>query len=188
MVTLVDLLLPILVSSIVVFFVSSLFHMVLPIHKNDYKQIPGEDDVRAAIRNANVPPGEYMLPCPKDMKDCQSPEILAKMNEGPVGVVIIRPNGPMQMGKALLQWFIYSLVVGFVAAYVASFTISAGAEYSLVFRVTGTIAIAIYALSNVMESIWKGVSWKIALKFVGDGIAYGLVTGATLAWLWPEAL
>jgi hypothetical protein len=188
MVAIADLLIPILLSAVFVFVVSSVIHMALPVHKSDYKKLPGEDEVRAAIRNAKVPPGEYMMPCPADMKDCASPEMVAKLNEGPVGMLVIRPNGPIRMGQSLMQWFLFSLLVGFISGYVASFTIVAGAESGLVFRVTGTVAIAIYGLSSFMDSIWKGVSWRITLKFLGDGIAYGLVTGAAFAWMWPAAV
>ena len=35
------------------------------------------------------------------------------------------------------------------------------------------------------ESIWKGQKWSITLKFVVDGVVYGIVTGVTFGWLWP---
>ena len=35
--------LPILVSAVFVFIVSSIIHMVLKYHRNDYKQLPDED-------------------------------------------------------------------------------------------------------------------------------------------------
>ena len=50
------------------------------------------------------------------------------------------------------------------------------------------IAVAIYALSNIMNSIWKGVRWGTTFKYVVDGIVYGLVTGGTFGWLWPKAM
>jgi hypothetical protein len=37
------------------------------------------------------------------------------------------------MTKPLIQWFIYTLIVGVFAAYVASRTLDAGAEYLKVF-------------------------------------------------------
>ena len=51
MVTLAALWLPILVSAILVFFASSLFHMVLPFHRSDYRKVPSED----AVMNAASP-------------------------------------------------------------------------------------------------------------------------------------
>ncbi|MFQ5505381.1 MAG: hypothetical protein ACE5F1_11370 [Planctomycetota bacterium] len=89
------------------------------------------------------------------------------------------------MGKNLVQWFLYSLAIGVFVAYVATMGPSRGAEYMEVFRMTGTVAILGYGVSSIPDSIWKGVSWTITLKFIFDGIVYSLVTDGTFAWLWP---
>ncbi len=47
--------------------------------------------------------------------------------------------------------------------------------------------IASYTMGGVPDSIWKGQSWSIALKFALDGIVYGLVVAGTFCWLWPDA-
>ena len=57
-----------------------------------------------------------------------------------------------------------------------------------VFRLTGTAAFLGYALTNVTNSIWKGVSWGVTAKFLFDGLVYALVTAATFGWLWPAPL
>jgi hypothetical protein len=43
--------LPILLSSVLVFIVSAIVHMVLKYHNKDYTRLPNEDAVRAAIRS-----------------------------------------------------------------------------------------------------------------------------------------
>ena len=48
---LADLWLPILLSAVFVFVASSVLHMVLPIHKGDYKKPPGEDAVLESMRD-----------------------------------------------------------------------------------------------------------------------------------------
>ena len=60
MVSLASLWLPILLSSIAVFVVSSIIHMASPWHKGDYPRIPREDEVRAALRPLAIPPGGYI--------------------------------------------------------------------------------------------------------------------------------
>lgn len=187
MVALLDLWLPILLSAVFVFVVSSVIHMALPIHKGDYKKLPGEAKVLDAMRGESVQPGSYMFPCCESMKDMGSPEMIDRLNKGPVGFLTVIPNGPMAMGKSLTQWFLFSLVISVFAAYIGTFSLNAGAEYMTVFRLTGTIAVLGYAISNVTDSIWKGVSWGITAKFFFDGVAYGLVTAGTFAWLWPSA-
>ena len=119
MVALSALWLPILLSAVFVFVVSSVIHMMMPMHKADCKKMPNEDKVLDALRANGVPPGEYMFPMPASMKDCSSPEMKAKFERGPVGSILIRPTKGMNMGKSLLQWFVYSLVVSTFAAYVA---------------------------------------------------------------------
>ena len=51
---LADLWLPIVLSAVLVFVVSSILHMVIPIHKGDYKKLPGEDQVLESMRGAGV--------------------------------------------------------------------------------------------------------------------------------------
>lgn len=179
--------LPILVSAIAVFVASSVIHMVLPIHKSDYRGVPNEEAFLEALRAAKVPEGEFMFPICSSMKDMGSPEFLAKLKRGPVGSILIRPNGACSMGKSLGQWFAYCVVLGLFIAYIASIGTPRGASFAQVFRITGAIAILGHAFSNVTNSIWKGVSWTITAKFVFDGVVYALVTAACFAWLWPAA-
>jgi len=54
MVSLANLWLPVLLSAVIVFFASSIIHMVLPYHRSDYKKLPDEDNVRAALRAAGL--------------------------------------------------------------------------------------------------------------------------------------
>lgn len=184
---LVDLWLPIVSSAVFVFVVSSVMHMLIPIHKGDHRALPNEDAVLDALREHGVGPGSYMFPCPSSMKDMGSPEMVAKYRRGPVGWMTVVPSGTLAIGKNLLQWFALSLLVSAVCAYVADFALSPGAEYLRVFRLTGTIAVMAYATGSVTESIWKGQAWSTTLKFVFDGLVYGLVTAGTFAWLWPSA-
>jgi hypothetical protein len=179
MVEVVALWLPILVSAVFVFLVSSVFHMLLPIHKNDYGRMPEEDRVLAALRGV-VPAGQYRFPYASSMKDMGSPEMQAKFKQGPIGTIVIQSG--MNMGKALGQWFVFCLV-----AYLTGLALPAGTEYMRVFRIAGTVAVLAHAFSNVNDSIWKGVTWDTTLRFAFDGLVYGLVTAGTFAWLWPAA-
>ena len=48
--------LPIVLSAVIVFVVSSVIHMFTPWHKGDYSKIPNEDRVMDALRPLNIPP------------------------------------------------------------------------------------------------------------------------------------
>jgi len=177
--------LPILLSSVAVFIASSVIHMALPWHKSDYRQVPQEGQVMDALRPFATPPGDYMLPRCSDMKQMRTPEFQAKLQQGPVMVLTVWPNGPMSMGRSLGQWFVYSLIVGGFAAYVACATLPPGAPYLHVFRVTGSVACAGYVLALWQISIWNRRSWTTTIKFSIDGLIYALLTAGFFGLLWP---
>ncbi|MHC5209847.1 MAG: hypothetical protein ACYTG2_03920 [Planctomycetota bacterium] len=183
---LIALWLPILLSAVFVFVASSVLHMAIPIHQNDFTKLPKEDEVLAAMRKQGVGPGDYMFPCPASMKDMASPEMVAKYNQGPVGQMTILPNGPINMGRSLLQWFLYSILISVFTAYVSMFALPHGSHYLEVFQVTGAAAVLGYAFASIPNSIWKGVKWSTTAKFVFDGVVYALVTAGTFGWLWPS--
>ncbi|MEO6594953.1 MAG: hypothetical protein ABIP94_09405 [Planctomycetota bacterium] len=74
--------LPILLSVVFVFLISSVIHMALPIHKSDFIDLPDEDGVRKAIRKANPAPGQYKVPHATSMKAASGPEFLVKIEAG----------------------------------------------------------------------------------------------------------
>lgn len=176
--------LPILLSAVFVFIVSSILHMVLPLHKNDWSGLENEEEVLAAMREHGVKPGLYMFPRPASMKDASSPEHAAKCKLGPVGFMTIMPSGLPSMGKALLQWFGLSLLISVFVAYLTDFALTADAHYTDVFRVAGTVAFLGYGIGAISESIWKGQRWGVTAKFLFDGLVYALVTAGTFGWLW----
>lgn len=186
MVSLTALWLPILLSAVFVFVASSIIHMVLGYHGSDYGKLPGEDDVGAAMREAGVQPGTYVLPHCKSPKDMGSPEMIEKYKRGPVALVTVTPNAPPAMGKLLAFWFVFCLVIGVFAAYLAGRTLGPGAEYLAVFRIAGTTAFLGYSAAEPIASIWKAQPWSVTLKHVFDGLIYALLTGGVFGWLWPS--
>ena len=54
MISLISLWLPILLSAVIVFIVSSIIHMLLPYHRSDFGKIPEEDKVMDALRKFNI--------------------------------------------------------------------------------------------------------------------------------------
>jgi hypothetical protein len=186
MVSLAALWLPILLSAVVVFLASFVLHMVLPIHRADYRRLPREDEVMAALRPFAIPPGDYMVPCAGGPKDLSSPEFKARLNQGPVAVMTVMKNGPFNMGRSLLQWFIYCLVIGVFAAYIASRATGADASRIQVVRFAGATAFAGYALAMWQDSIWYQRNWGTTLRYNVDGLIYALLTAACFGWLWPH--
>jgi hypothetical protein len=185
MVPLTALWLPIVVSAVIVFIASSIMHMLLPYHHSDYRPLPDEDKVRAALRGAGLTRGLYIFPfC--SHKDMKSPAMQEKYKEGPIGHITIFPPGPPAMPKFLGMWFGYCLVIGFFVAYLTGRTLAPGIHYLQVFRVAGTAAFLAYGLGQLSNGIWKGQPWGMTLKEVVDGLVYGLLTAGTFGWLWPR--
>lgn len=185
--SLLQLWLPIVLSAVGVFVASSILHMVLKFwHLPDYKAFSNEDEVAATLRKSVSGPGIYMLPfCSPE--NAKLPETKRKFDEGPVAIAFVRGNGMVSMGKTLAQWFVFCLVVSLFVAYVAGATLAAGADATQVFRIAGTVAFVAYAFGVIPYGIWWGQPWKSIFKDVIDGLIYGLITGATFAWLWPAA-
>jgi hypothetical protein len=186
MVPLMSLVLPILLSAVIVFVASAILHMVLPLHRNDFRKLPHEDEILDALRGFNVPPGDYAAPHaggPAAMKD---PVFVEKMQKGPILLATVAPGQPPSMAGNLLQWFLYSLVVSVFAAYVAGRALGPGGNYLDVFRFVGTTAFLGYSLALAQHSIWYKRSWATTLKSMFDGLVYALLTAGTFGWLWPR--
>ena len=177
--------LPILLSAVAVFMVSSVFHMAINLHKGDTRGLPNEAEVADAIRGGGAGPGEYLIPFCEDMKEMSTDEFKTKLERGPVLFMTVMPNGPWKFGQSLVQWFVYSIFLGIMVAYVGHLTLQ-GDDKVTVFRVLGTVAVLPYAVAYVQDFIWKGRAAKICLKFAFEGVVYGLLTGAIFAWLWPS--
>lgn len=178
---------PVVVSAVVVFVVSSILHMALKYHAADYKRLPNEDAVREALGKSALPPGLYQIPYCTNMKEMQDPAQKAKYEKGPVGLITIIPNGLPAMGKYLGQWFVFTFLVSFVAAYIARHTLQPGTEGLLVMRITGAVAFVGYGLTHILDSIWKGQPWANTGRSLFDGFIYAAATGATFWILWPKA-
>lgn len=176
--------LPIVVSGVALFFASWLAWMVLPHHKKEWTGLANEDALMGAIKNAGVVAGQYVFPYAECSADMNKEEFKAKTQAGPNGSLIVWA-GPCNMGVNLFCTIVFFLVVNFAIAYLAAMVIAPGADRWFVFRFVGTAGVITYGSANILNGIWFG------RKMVGDimdGIAYGLITGAIFAWLWPAAI
>jgi len=179
--------LPVIAAAVAVFVVSSILHMLLRYHKADYRPLPNEDAVRDALGRAAAAPCTYVTPYCADMKQMNEPAVREKYEKGPVAMVTVLPNGLPMLPKHLALWFGFTLLVSFLAAYVARKTLDPGADGLLVMRVTCTVAFAAYGAGRITDSIWKGQPWSNTFREMLDGALYALATGFTFLLLWPAA-
>ncbi len=178
---------PIALSAVLVFLASSVIHMASPWHKSDYPRFPNEDKVLDALRPLSIPPGDYFMPRATSMKDMGSPEFIAKMHKGPVVLMTVMPNGPMSMTRSLSLWFVYSLVIAFFAAYVASRALGTSATYLQVFRFVGVTVFLSYAAALWHVSIWYRRAWSLTIKATVDALIYACLMAGAFGWLWPRS-
>ena len=177
--------LPILLSAVFVFIVSSVVHMFLGYHNKDWSPVPDEDAFRRAVRPLGLPPGDYMVPRCTSMKDMGSPDYQAKLNEGPVLMMTVLANRVHPMGKSLTLWFLHCIVVSAFVAYLAAHAFPMVADDRAVFGFVAVAAFAAYGLADIPYSIWMSRSWATPLRTLFDALLYALVTAGTFGWLWP---
>jgi hypothetical protein len=177
--------LPVVISAVAVFVLSSILHMALKYHKADYKQLPDEDSVGEAVRKTSPGPGVYFIPYCMDMGQMKDPAMKKKFEDGPVGMFVLRPNGVPGMGKNLVQWFLFCFLVSFISAYIARHTLTFGTPGLEVLRITGAVAFAAYGFGYFQDSIWKLIPWSNSLRGLIDSAIYSVATGLIFLWLWP---
>jgi hypothetical protein len=178
--------LPILLSAVIVFVASSILHMVLPMHKSDYRKLPDEDAVLNALRTSGVTAGRvYHFPFTTH-KEMKSPQAIERFKRGPVGLLTVMPSGAPAMGKYLGLWFGYCLVISAFVGCLAAATHRVGTDYHRVFHFVALTAFLTYGVAQLQDSIWKAQTWRVTFKHVFDGLIYALLTAATFAWLWPK--
>src|SRR5207244_10700954 len=124
----------------------------------DYEQWPDEEKTLSTLRAAGLKRGLYVFPFGTH-KDMNSPAMIEKYNQGPVGMMTVFPSGPPVMPKFLGLWFAYCLLIGFFVAYLTGRTVAPGAQYLAVFRVAGTAAFLPYGPGHLGNGLGKGQAW-----------------------------
>ena len=182
MVPLTDLWLPILVSAIFIQIASSIIHMALPFwHRADYGKADDDRPFVDAMRSLRS--GMYLIP---RMPEKPTPEQTAEWSKGPSAIMYIRNPAAFSFGKTLVVWFLYCLVSGVFAAYIAGQTLAPGTDYLRVFQIAGATGTIFWSFgANFSDAIWYGKPWGSAIKYAIDGLFYGCLMGGTFGWLWP---
>ncbi len=176
-----ELWMPILISGAIVWIASALLHMVVPHHKGEWKGLPNEDALLAALKG--VAPGQYMFPfC--DMAQMKEPAFQEKMKNNPNGAVTVWA-GSVNMGKNLVLSLITYLVIGVFVAYIGWHAMNGEAvQYMDVFRMCGAAAFMAHGLGMLTHMIWFQV--KGFWTYLFDNLVYALLTAGVFGWLWPH--
>jgi hypothetical protein len=187
-ISLMQLWIPIVGSAVLTWIASGLFHMLIKHHNSDYQKLENEDDVADAVGRGSPKLGLHHFPHCADMSEMASESMQERFKKGPIGMVIIFPNGLPNMGKLLGQQLVYFLLGSTLIAYCASFALPAGSDFSTVFRVFSSIGFAAYGWATIPFSIWFGFQWSMTVKYLIDALIYAVIVAATFAWLWPAVV
>ncbi len=179
---LTSLLVPIVLSAVALFFASFLSWMVLQLHRSDWKKLEKEDAFLKAIRELDLPLGNYMFPGCQSPEEMKSDEYQQKWNDGPRGIMTVFPQ--VNMGKKLVLTFVYFLVISFTLAYLSTLAIAPGAEFMVVFRFVATAGLLAFLSAAVQHSIWfhNRISGHII-----ESIFYAVLVGLIFGSMWPAA-
>src|SRR2546427_2402197 len=156
--------LPILVSAVAVFVISSIIHMTPLWHKTDYPRFPNEDRVLDALRPIGIPPGDYLMPRPANPAEMRSPEFKEKMKRGPAVLLTGMPPWTGSLASNLSQWFVYCVLVSVFVAFITGSAVPPGAPpFTAVSRFAGTSGFVCYTSAPWHLPIWYKRSWGMTL-------------------------
>ena len=182
---LIQLWLPIVVAGVATFLLSAMVWMFLPHHKKDWRALPNEEAVLAAMRASPPSPGQYALPFLFDPKLRDDPAMKERIARGPNGYFTVIPSGMPAMGPMMAKSLVFNLVTSMLVGYVSWHALGEGAPFTEVFRIAGATSMMSYVLAMAPESIWFGRPWRTFWMQVIDAVMYGLATAAIFGWLWP---
>jgi len=186
-ITLAALWLPILLSSVAIFFASFVLWTISPHHKPDWKGLPNEDGVMDVLRDQGASqPGQYVFPYCASNDDMKSEAYQKKYADGPSGMLVIRPKGGWNMGSSLVQSLVYNIFLVAVAAYLATIGLTKATPTGDVFRFISTTVWLGCAGALGWGAIWWARSWSSIAKEAFDGLIYGLLSGGIFLWMWPS--
>jgi len=117
-----------IIGGIVLFMWGAIAWMALPLYSAQFKVLPNEDVVRAALREGVTEPGLFAVPGFDYSKQRQQSDHEAQLNawsqkhrEGPLAVVIARPQGEEPMAAVVfLRGFALQVLVAVIAAWLLS--------------------------------------------------------------------
>lgn len=181
---LLDLWLPILVTTIVLFFASFLAWAILPHHNPDYNELPDEQAFANTLSQHNITPGRmYIFPYMqhKDMKDQAT---IDRYNAGPWGVLNLWPARPA-MGANMIATIITFLVITTLIAHLSTMALAPDADFARIFHFVAIAGILGHWTGAVVKEIWFAIPLRAKAMDLIDAIAYALLTALIFALLWP---
>ena len=179
--------LPILLSAVVVWFVSTILGSPTLHHKSDFIGLPpaDEDALTDAFRKLAIKPGNYLIPDFRSRAAMESEKVKQALEQGPVGHLSLW-RAPITLGDKMIATLVVHIIVSALIASLAGVALPTPAPFAKVFQVVATAGILAYSFAFIPNCIWHGSYTRTIVFRIVDGIVYGLITGAIFAWRWPH--
>ena len=173
---------PILATTVALFFASFLSWMVIKLHASDWGDIENEDRLIDTVAELDVPAGNYMFPGCSGGARMNDPDYQEKYKRGPRGIITVLPEAGMSKNLALTVLYFFVCCCTF--AYLAHFALGERemADRLTVFRFVATTALLTFCASIIQHSIWFR---NRVVGHVIESIAYALIAGGIFALFWP---
>jgi len=166
-----------LVGGIILFVWSFLAWVILPLHTSTLHPIPNEDAVVSALQPALPAKGVYPLRSNPGMSADKATQDawLAKMAQGPTGLIIYDPGGvdPMMTGQMSM-----GLLIDILSALVVSWLLTRSTAFSAPYmsRVMFCGMFAIFATLFDYLTMWNWMGYP-------TDFTSALIVDALIAWL-----
>jgi hypothetical protein len=177
-----------LVGSVVVFLVSSLWHMPGGLGEVGIQSLPNEDAVLAAMHSSIRASGFYFFPGmtppagrTKEQKEADQAAYLQKYKSGPNGILIYHPGGEdLNFGKLLAVQFLVGFAGSFLLAWILAATVDA-TTYAR--RALLVLAIAVFAgiVFDVPYWNWYGFPASYTIIHIMGWVVSWSVAGLAMA-------
>jgi hypothetical protein len=173
-----------IVGGIVVFFWGFVAHMMLPLGEIGVHVIPDEASVIGPIRNAIKQPGFYLFPG-MDMSgkasESEKQAWLEKAKQGPVGVLIVKPQGGEGITPRLLLTELGSNIVSALLAALLLSQVRISATYWV--RVGFVLLLGVFGFVTILMPYWNWYSFPndfVASEAIEHAVGW-LLAGLVLA-------
>lgn len=173
------------VGGIVLFIWGALAWTVLPLHNAHIKTIPNEDAVTGAMRDNLTETGFYFFPSPGKSGNLTKEEgeaWTAKYRRGPVGILVVQPNGREPMPpSALVNSLIIQMVTALVAAFLLSKAIDGLPSYGARVQFVTFLGLIGGLLVDLPYWNWFGFTTSYTIANVADHVIGAFLCGLVLA-------
>ena len=176
---------PILLSALLVFLASAISWTMLPFHNKEWKGLPNQDAVRAAM--GQPAPGLYMLPFFSDPAERRSKPAMDSLAAGPSGYFTVMRRGPITMGPTMVKSLLADVLIALFVGYIAWLSLPhQGVGYHTVFHLVALVGFMTFAFGSIQDSIWFSRPWRSWFLQAIDALVFGMLMGGTFGWLWPR--